>query len=535
MFRVPCRDCEPASLLLARLLRTLAEPAGPLFGDDVGADLLEEDPPPLSMDTDAVQVADKARASIQSELKSFLVNTLGTNRGVLAGLPEIPGLSSKPSERVLALGNKAVAGHAWWWLWWIQRTLFSRRDSYTYRTGETVYRVGGDATQSFDWFPGSATYGTDAGQLAAFLNFGLAVHVREIAPAPREPEFKAQVQQAAVQVFTQLEAATHSIAPAVFATMLLNDADDYGSRVDHRIMATAVAPEFAVEHEPKRIAAIVTVSQVHSFRLSDMLRAYSGMGPEENRQLAKQAIVQSVHDVCNKVDALATLRVLKLTMTAESVVFCPELKEAEDDEWEVVGHTFKATGFDPIAGKARLVDYDHRLCKRLSGQEGYDAKCAYLLMMTVFLASIRAQFPAAYAMIYEAVQTFGHWKEAIVVAPERVDSFRNMFQRTFVHARVERDPLPKDTLEATIDDFVTIVGNIDTSTAANMCTYCEKRPAYHGLLIWLLGTRSYTPTSASSDEDVAAERAQHRKDMSRVEVVVAARRARLLSRAVASR
>jgi len=532
MFRTPSRDCEPAPLLLARVLRTALEPCGPLFGDDVGAPLSGEEAPSMGIDTQAVQYADKATPSMPSELKNFLTSTMGAKRGVLAGLPAIAGLSAKPQERVLALGSKAVAGHAWWWLWWLKRTPFSRRDSYTYRTGEVVYRVGGDATQSFDWFPGGGSYGTEPGKLAAYLNFGLTVSVREIPLATREPDFDAQVQHVTVQAYAQLEAATHGIAPAVFATMLVNNGDSYATRAGDKLGASTAADSLALTGDATRVVAVVTISQVHTFRLSDMLRAYVGMGPEENRQLAKQAIVQSAHEVCNKVHALAKMRLLKLTMTADSVVFCPELKEATgDDEWEVLGYTFRAAGFDPVAGMPHLSDYDHRLCKRLQGSEGYDVSCAYLMMMLVFLSSVRAQFPAVYSMLFEAVQGFGHWKDAVIAAPDKLESFRNMFQRTFVHTRVERGPLPKALLESTIDDFVAIVSKINKEPQYEATVFSlYKRASFHSLLLWLLGTRSYTPSGEGSDEDIATERMQHRKDMARLESVQSARHARRLAR-----
>tara|TARA_Y100000389_G_scaffold142658_1_gene140710 strand:- start:11650 stop:13248 length:1599 start_codon:yes stop_codon:yes gene_type:complete len=530
MFRTPHRECEPAPVFFERLLRASLERNESLFGDDVGAELSDTLPPSLGIDARAVQCNDRARPVPLSELKNTLLSTLGLKRGVMAGLPEIAGLSSKPHERVLPMPERCVVGHAWWWLWWLKRTPFSRRDSYTYRTDEIVYRVGGDPEQSFDWFPGGASYNTKPGKLAALLNFGLAVYVRELAATPREPDFQAQVQQAAIQAFMQLEAATHSIAPAVFASMLVTNTDEYASREGMLLPATAAADGLSLAGDATRVVATVSVCQIHTFRLSDMLRAYITMGPEENRALAKQAIVQSVHEVCNHMDALSKLRIIKLTMTADSVVFCPELKEAGDDEWDVMGYTFRAAGFDPVAGKPRLIDYDHRLCRRLMGQDGYDAKCAYLLMMTVFLASIRAQFPAIYSMIYDAVQTFGHWKAAVEEAPDRVDAFRSLFQRTFINPRVERDPLPKRLLEDVVDDFATIVTNIGTGTGGNLCTYCDKRPAYHALMLWLLGTRSYTPSDTGSDDDVIAERDQHRRAMARVEKAVAARELRLRRR-----
>jgi hypothetical protein len=531
MFRTPHRDCEPAPLLFARLLRDAQPSMGELFGDDVGVELSDAPPPNLGIDGEAVSYADRCKPVLPSEMKAMLLDTLGPRRGVLTGLPAVAGLSAKPQERILPLGGKAVAGHAWWWLWWLRRTAFSRRDSYTYRTDEVVYRVGGDARQSFNWFPGGSTYGMEAGKLSAYIDFGVAAHVREITAAPREPTFDAQVQQAAIQLYTQLEAAAYGVAPAVFAAMLVTDSDDYGARSKARLDATAAAEGLALTSDASRVAAVVTVSQLHTFRMSDMLRAYASMGPEENRRLAKQAIKESLHEACNRMNDLAVLKILKLTMVSDSVVFCPELKETEDDEWEVLGYTFRAAGFDPVAGKPRLVDYDHRLCKRMTGAEGYDAKCAYLLMMTIFLSSVRAQFPAVYPMVYEAVQTFGHWKEAVAAAPDKIDAFRNMLQRCLVHPRVERDPLPKGVLEQTIDDFAAIVGKLASNAGSEICTSCDKRPAYHRLVLWLLGARSVLEHWRTvSEEDALAERDQHRKDMARVYAVMSARQMRLASR-----
>ena len=598
MFRVPRLECEPAPLLFARLLRCPTDRATgadeaenaengenadeTLFGDDVGVELRDvgESDARWRMDEvrePTVRVEERPRTAFASEMKALLLGTLDADRGVLAGLPAIEGTSVRPQERICALSANAVAGKAWWWLWWLRRTPFSRRDSYSGRADEITYRVGGDATQSFDWFPSGKTYGTAPGQLTAYLNFGLAVHVRELPPAPREPEYAAQVQHAAVPLYMQLDAATHGLSPAVFAAFVVGDdlkspnspsPEKMGRR---RLPATAPtagldAPDGestqSTESRPRRVAAVVAVCQVHTFRLSDMLGAYAGMGHEEDRRGALEVVSRALVEISDKLEALAALRILKLSMTADSVVFCPELRasddaadeadEADENEaaWEVHGHAFRTHGFDTVAGRPFFVDFDHRVSKRLQhGQGGHDTKSMYLMMMVVLLAAIRAQFGSVYAEVLEIVSQVDAFKDAMECAGEKLDAFRATFLATFQHARVERHPLPKTLFANTIDDFAALVltgaAGATGATAdglATMRSATGDRAAFADLLEWLLASSAYVRPGQADHKDanvgaagaagdaeganVASAWAAHRKAMERVRVVVDARRQR---------
>ena len=159
------------------------------------------------VDHRAVTVDARAAPSpTPSEMPAWLTRTLGPTRGVLSAWPALPGLSARASERVLALSSKTSAGGAWWWLHHLQRTVFSRRDSYTTlartasdaNTGQSVYRLVGEPGSSFDWFPGGATYGLDKGVIEAFLHFGLTVTVREQDVTGRAPALEVQEEQAAL-------------------------------------------------------------------------------------------------------------------------------------------------------------------------------------------------------------------------------------------------------------------------------------------------------------------------------------------------
>ena len=149
-----------------------------------------------------------------------MVGSLGAKRGVLAAWPAIAGMSARASERIVALSQVVVSGYAWWWLWHLKRTVFSHKDSYGPSGSDSlvVYRLGGEPSRSFDWFPSGSIYNIAPGAIDGFLHFGLTLSVREFRVGGREPTLQAQEQQAAAAAYLQLDAATNSIGPAVFAT-----------------------------------------------------------------------------------------------------------------------------------------------------------------------------------------------------------------------------------------------------------------------------------------------------------------------------
>jgi hypothetical protein len=529
MFCTPSNTCEPGPHLLGRLLRIQDEPTGSLFGNNVG-DLDEAGDEPkwlteaaLQVDMHAARVTDlRPVPSLSGELRSWLVETLCEKRGVLAALP---------GSAVMAINPKATAGHGWWWIWALRRTLFSLRDSYSPRQYETVYRVGGGPEKGFDWFPTGASYGLQSGVLDGFLHFGLTTVVREFSPASREPPLSAQVQFAAVAAYIALEAAALGVAPAVLAATLVFDRDNYALVAENRSPSNAVVNSDMIvsSKDSQRVVALVTVTQLHTFRFSDMLRAYESMGAEENVVLARATIQSAAVELSTKVRILAAAKIIKLSMTPDTVVFCPVLEaDGDNDEWELKGFSFRSRDFEVVPGKPFLRDFDPRLCKRMHGQMGYDANCAHLLMMTVMLASVRAKFPSAYAIVLEAVVTpalRAAWTESL----DKIDAFTNMYNSTFRHARAERDPLELSVLSETIDDFTYILST-GPSALFSMISENKQRPLFYTLLMKLMGTSSYKYLETLTEEEQSVDLAVRRKGVARLGAVATARQERLLAR-----
>lgn len=156
----------------------------------------------------------------------------------------------------------------------------------------------------------------------------------------------------------QLEAAARGIGPAILA------------RVHHGVF-----------------------TQLQSFKLSDMLSAYSRLLGNPLRRPSRGSLEASIYEVtmscARKIRALADARILKLDMTPDAVVFCPHLYETETGELEESGYGFE--GLQSIKGVPYLNGFDTELCKKVPASVAeYDADAAYLMMTLLLLANVKA-------------------------------------------------------------------------------------------------------------------------------------------------
>jgi len=549
MLPAPAPLVEPAPRALARLLRVPFAPTGALYGGDIGDDVGDndddEDQEPewlreaggvLAVDRHAVTTDSRAAPPLTArELTPWLVRTLGEQRGVLAAWPAVGGLGARPAERVLAISGKTAAGHAWWWLWALQRARYSRRDSYAATTAHcasathTVYHIAGEPDRAADFFPTGAAYGIARGVIDAHLHYGVAVTLREFPPHGREPSLDAQTQQASTAAYLALDAATHGVGPPVFATMLVHE-DEYAALQQALLPANAAVTQEMADslrrERSTRLRGAVTVGQLHSFRLSEMLRTYVEMGAAQNRAGARAEIVRASAEVARKTRQLAELKTLKLNMSPDTVVFCPELVDTPDGDWELRGFGFRSGTFARPQGVPFLADFDPRFCRRFGTSEradGYDASAATALMLFTLLETTRAQHGggAASAVCEGVAATLN---VALGVGSAKFDEFGAAVRRAFVHGRVERDALPSSLVDA-----------VASAVGAEQLRSGEASGPLVPLVALLVGARRYCPTETPSNEEMVAARDEDSECRARLREVRAARDARLRARCDAAR
>ena len=443
---------EPSKIALARLL-----PASARVED---LKISEREPAPRPMPAHA-------------ELRKWLVETLGERRGVLCAMPS----TSESKGCVHALDERVDSGTGAWWLRRLQTTDFSTTESYSLRPASggvytTCYRLLASVDDGFAWFPSGNVFGqSKPGQLDRFLHFGLSAIVTSYERISGAPAWETQLQHLAIEAFLWLEVASVAIAPAVFAIFALPDANG--------------------ESAPRHVVGNVVTLQGHVFTLRDLLRAYAKMKADENVALARGELGKAVCEVVTKLRHLANRKILKLNLTPRSIVFVPELIEsAEDaDEWEVCGVFFSG-----MRGRARLAEFDTRLCKRLAQHETYDADCAFVTMLLVFVATVRAELGNDVA---RAVLSTCHVDASVIErARERFEGFEAATLKSFCHNRAERDPITPAVFRHTFTAIRTLLAN-----ATSMPTDATDLPLFEPLCTRLLDT---SVLSRATVDDVTA-------------------------------
>jgi len=452
------------------------------------------------------------KCELTPTIRDWLVYGLGTQRGVMSAWPPAPGLNASPAMRILLLNPKLNSGRSSWWVDKLMHdTAFSLTDSYRHRSDRVVYRVGGTPESGWNFFPRGALYGMFAGAVDQFLHFGLTVTVRHFSPTDDAPTLDVQIAYRILSLFLELDAAVIGVAPPVFASMLLFDS----------------------EKDTRHVVGTVVASQLHTYRLADLLDASLALKPEDNSRYVKLQVEAATRNVFAKFARLASQKsMLKTNSCAANVVFCAVLKEGDGDDWVHEGVGVKTASHTLIDGSAFLTEYDSRFCKRITPTT-YDVSSALVFMWSIFLATIRLEYgvDVAKSMLTTVLRDEAGLARAFVaITPVSANEFVRVFVQSFAHGHVERDPLPRSVLDATTRDFARLVSQdvADLCGDEDFAPFVDLAMVLVGARVQPLGlgadvesdTAGTTPTATAS----AAEHESLRLLQQKARVVVHAQR-----------
>lgn len=304
----------------------------------------------------------------------WVEDMLSHNCGVLAALPRAAWPATVPEVggtigRIVALDRTRDVGSSQWWLGKLRQSKYQHDTAY--RSGENActYSTDGIDDEENAWFPTAAELDADLceDEMDRLTLAGFSVTVRSLACAGASGINSIPALQQ--RLLLELEAAAVGTGPAVLATKVV--------------------------HGEERATLCVGVTQAHSFRLKDMLLGFNHVlgDPVLRPQLPEVAagVYEATAGVARKLRTLAELRILKLNVTPDTVVFCPALHEnAHTGSLEATGFGF--VGLKAAKGVPFLSDFDPAATKRVSSQVvEYDADCSYVAMALVLLSSTRAQ------------------------------------------------------------------------------------------------------------------------------------------------
>lgn len=305
---------------------------------------------------------------------AWVEDVLSHKGGVLSALPRAAWplddqQACSTIGRIVALDRARGNGSAVWWLAKLRASKYQY--DMAYRNGEdsATYSTDGIDADENSWFP--TTSELDAAlsedEMDKLTLAGFSVTVRSMASA--ETPGIGQLPALQQRLLLELEAAAVGTGPAVFATNVVQGED--------------------------RATVCVSVAQAHAFRLKDMLVGFNHVlgDPILRPQLseAEAGVYEATAAIARKLRTLADLRILKLNVTPDTIVFCPRLHEnAENGTLEASGYGF--VGHKGAKGVPFLSDFDPTTTKRVSSQTTeYNADCAYIAMALVLLSSTRAQ------------------------------------------------------------------------------------------------------------------------------------------------
>ena len=525
---------------------------GHFLGSDVRTAI--PDPPELDILTALPGLSRLARKPTGTTFSQWIIDTLVRCRGVLGALPRDVWPSSaneydSTAGRIFAIDPNRASGQSWWWLWRLKASEYTQHTAFAPDDTTRVYHTDGLESKANSWLP--AAEDLDTLLLSAFFDritlAGFAVTLRHV-PSPGDGSGTLDRLPALHQrILLELEAASMGTSPAILAMMLVHSQDKYvlfegtAAAANHD---TSDLPRLS--GNPGRVVACVTVTQTHSFKLVDMLKAHNNVLGDPLKRPTLPALDGSVYEltmaIARRVRALANNRILKLNMTPDTVVFCPYLAEDADGEMQAQGYSYD--GMQAARGIPYLWDFDPLHTKRVGSQStDYDPDCAYVVMMLVLLASVRAQYGETVSRVMSN-RMIGRSIDGAAVPldelPEDFDQYdlmavgRRTREKASQFCTVLRCVLPTFAKEHELGTAYTDMANdfaeiVRTNVFAHWSTEKADMPIFAGLVRYLSGSAAadtflFNPPSNAGDVVLDRERA-HRVEQ-RLNTVCAARMAR---------
>lgn len=322
---------------------------------------------------------------------AWLNEVLHEKGGVVAALPSIQGA---PSTTV-ALDDLVAGGHAGFWVARFMKAhaMFSKEK--TRCSGKRfVYQSVLLNKDVPSFLPDGDAFGLALEATDALVEAGLSV---TLSPCPYADAGDKQVTSCATELALHLVAAEREIAPAVFAAFFV-DAESARSYSSYTRAAQPVRSDAHVAVEAKPPKAMAIVSQVHTFTLGDLMHEFRTESLPARKQHLRNVLLGACKDVFTCVKKLGQCRdgfaIVKLNMTPNSVVFCPQL-EAGEEGWILSGHGYMPVGDQFVDGKPKLVDFAMPFTFSVR-ESSHSEDALWLLHSMLLFAFTRAEYgPAA--------------------------------------------------------------------------------------------------------------------------------------------
>lgn len=327
-------------------------------------------------------------------LTEWIESHMYNSRGVMACIPE---------HATVAISTEVACGKPDYWLTNFVGNPDIFNAAKTRRTcskNRLVFEANmlSDGVPSF--LPEGDTFGLKPAETDEFFDAGITVTLRKQPygcnqePVKFESETK-RISLCATEMAYTMEMVERGLSPCLIASFFTHIADIEHSQMDFGSTPLAAFPS-TKEHFGGDVTAIVSVTQISTFSLADLMSAIN-KAPVKSKQ---SHLVGVLHGVCGQV--FSSIRemtkihqgraMVKLNMTPDSFVFCPKLV-ANNDRWDLKGMGFMPTSQDYLDGIPKMTDFNAVFTTRVRG-ESYSSETSYVMHCMLLVAFTRAMYGA---------------------------------------------------------------------------------------------------------------------------------------------
>lgn len=330
----------------------------------------------------------------------WILQSLDLNGGVMASVPV--------GNTTVTLSRACACGHAEYWIQNLMDNSSIFNEDKTHRAHSTN-RIFFEANLLTDgvpaFLPEGDVYGLRASDMDSYLDAGLRVEIRKKPYAtPDEPVHFTKADKAMSLCTKELtflfEQAARGVAPCVVAAFFTRGdfqqqfSSDWGSSPLHKIPAALQEGKAKSE-----VSSMITISQISTFSLASLMDAIKHAPVESKRTHLKGVLAQACKPIFSVIgDLIASSggnSMVKVNMTPESIVFCPNLVEY-GNSWTLEGIGFMPVSKDYLDGVPKITDFNAMFTTRVR-DSSFSYETSFVMHSMLLIAFSRAKHGAAVA------------------------------------------------------------------------------------------------------------------------------------------
>lgn len=332
----------------------------------------------------------------------WIAHNLDLNGGVMASVPM--------NKTTVAISRSCACGHAQYWIQHLVDSSHLFNEDKTHRA-HSPNRIFFEANMLSDgvpaFLPEGDVYGLRASEMDPYVDAGLRVEIRKNPYATPDESVHFDNPNKAMSLCVKelaflFEQAARGVAPCVVAAFFTRGdfekqfASDWGSLPLQKIPAALQEGKAMSD-----VTSLITISQISTFSLASLMDAIKHAPVESKRTHLKGVLAQACKPIftaiSNLIEPIDGHSMVKVNMTPESIVFCPNLVES-GNTWTLEGIGFMPVSKDYLDGVPKITDFNAMLTTRVR-ESSFSYETSFVMHSLLLIAFSRAKHGAAVANV----------------------------------------------------------------------------------------------------------------------------------------